>query len=129
MDTTLASSHLPAILTTRFNRVDLTPTIPEALRYVAETIPQREDQLVFDKSYQSWYGAGNTSIYICDNLDRLDNDGKSTVGAKARDFLHELGMGYGFSVFSDIPAGVERQRARVEWLLFAADIAEEWGVE
>lgn len=103
--------------------------IAQALRHVAKTIPQRRSQLDVDRDCQDWYALGNASIYICTNLNRLDNGSESTVGAKARDFLHELGMGYGFSVFSDVPAGVERQRARVEWLLFAADIAEEWGVE
>ena len=90
---------------------------------VAETIPQREDQLVFEED--GYYGTGNTSVYICDNLDRLDEDNDAEDSTRAKDFLHHLGMPYGFCVFSHVPDGVERQRARVECLLFAAYIAEQ----
>ena len=81
------------------------------------------------------------SSFICDNLiaTKLYGDLYSDrAGDKARRFLCALGMGSGFSVFSyatqegEQPVGycgcyLSHIEARVCWLHFAADLAEEWG--
>jgi len=65
----------------------------------------------------------NQSQYICDNL-----EGRHSSLL----FLRELGMGSGFDVFGPwqpqpAPDTDDRQARRYAWLIFAAQIAEEWG--
>lgn len=100
--------------------------VSETLRFIAKTIPHTEDRLRY--SWGEWEGRDG-SIFICDNLDGFDNDHgdpEAEYGRVAKNFLFELGMPCGLRSFNYVPDGVERQQARVEWLLFAADIAEEW---
>ena len=103
--------------------------VSEVLRQAADEIPQHEDELrsdrVGDRIGES-YGL-TESVYICDNIRRILKTGWGETSDTA-EFLEELGMGCGFHVFHHIKAGVERQAARVAWLLFAADLADEWGI-
>ena len=67
------------------------------------------------------------SPYICDTLYAF-----GAVDAVC--FLYELGMGSGTLVFGSRWSGPrygftrEQQHQRKAWLLFAADIADEWGL-
>lgn len=69
------------------------------------------------------------SHYICDILCYLPH------GGLASRFLCELGMGCGFGVFGPASYGagttfsLETQHQRMAWLFFAADLAEEMGVD
>ena len=101
--------------------------VSQTLRFIAKAIPQTEDRLRYGYSLGEWEGIDG-SIFICDNLDSFDADQDSEDGGIAKDFLYVLGMPCGVDVFDYVPSGVERQEARVQWLLFAADIAEEWGL-
>lgn len=78
--------------------------------------------------------------YICHGLRRLYGcplDLPNSKAAYAERFLSELGMplsGGGFSGALCDPFPVrfeygERQQIRATWCEFAADIAEEWGIE
>jgi hypothetical protein len=88
---------------------------------IAETL--RELAPVVGRSY----GDGNWhSEYICDTLQWLADD-----GGDATRFLCSLGMRTGINAqreFLGFPEGPERQAVRYCWMMFAADIAEEWGV-
>lgn len=70
-----------------------------------------------------------TSPYICDNVSWFPN-GKTSI-----EFLNELGMDCGMFVFgypnwnNDVSFTRETQHERMAWLFFAADLADEWGVE
>ena len=62
--------------------------------------------------------------YICNHLGPYSNEAA---------FLYSLGMGRGERVFSDgymcdlsAAKWADAQRRRVAWLLFAADLADEW---
>lgn len=56
--------------------------------------------------------------YICDHLLW------EPLGREAGAFLQSLGMGNNLEQFSEFDA--DRQEVRYCWLMFAADIAEEW---
>lgn len=90
---------------------------------------------------------GSNSPYICDNLVSLCPSFWSGHGFDGADlycalqFLRYLGMGVGFREFllpseslshfhAEGPEDFLRdvQSRRVAWLLFAADLADEWGV-
>jgi hypothetical protein len=76
------------------------------------------------------------SHYICDNLDdpvRYGHQWPEEACKRTAAFLHELGMGTGFCEFADAYDFViaerptlKTQRARIDWLLFAAMLAEDW---
>ena len=73
------------------------------------------------------------SYYICDTIYKV---ACGRGAGKAVEFLHSLGMGGGAHVFAEsyqpsLPRA-ESNRIQCErhaWLLFAADLADEWGVE
>ncbi len=108
-------------------------TIADTLRECAYGLPIEEN------SFDGVFGgkARTGSPYICDNLERIDSTNGGDNGAKAALFLRELGMGRGYGEFMTeddyryITFNYSRkhQFARAAWLLFAADLAEEWGVE
>lgn len=118
-------------------------TTAEILRDCAYGLPYEEssDISLLDDEQRT----RTHSPYICDHLDRM---AEYTVGsyrtevAKAHNFLEELGMGTGLFEFLteyeshkryDDPSrclkySVKHQTMRAVFLLFAADLAEEWGV-
>ena len=117
--------------------------IAEILRDCAYGLPYEEcsDISLLDNDQRT----RTHSPYICDHLDRMAEDTISsyrTEVAKAHNFLEELGMGTGLSEFLteeeshkryDDPNNyfkytVKHQTMRAVFLLFAADLAEEWGV-
>lgn len=63
---------------------------------------------------------GDMSPYICDNL-------VFPYSYSSLEFLRDLGMGSGTHEFSEF--GSEQMNVRKAWLMFAADLADEWGVE
>jgi hypothetical protein len=88
------------------------------LRVVADTLPMTRTQ---------WDG-GTTSRFICDHL-----TGAFPVAAalhdrmNAKSFLLSLGMGTGHYVFGASDYFSEKeQHERRAWLLFAADVYDEW---
>jgi hypothetical protein len=105
--------------------------IAEALRYVAEIIPRTKREAV------------DRSPYICDLVDDIrssfhpgDAEHAQCI-RRAHDFLHFLGMGSGLCEFVDNGRAMsglsplpyaKAQNLRITWLLFAADLAEEWKV-
>lgn len=107
----------------------------EILRDCAYGLPREEgskDALLDDMEM-----ARTGSPFICDHLDRMVEGAEEQLYI-ARSFLHELGMGAGITEFLvDDEDGnrslgfnhtVKQQTLRAWWLLFAADLAEEWGV-
>ena len=104
--------------------------IADTLRECAYRLPIREN------SKEALFGGfvvGSTSPFICDQLFYMP------CGIAATLFLRELGMGQGTNVFffdetsmwSSSPDAFyeeKHQILRAWWLLFAADLAEEWGV-
>lgn len=72
--------------------------------------------------------------YSCDAVQaayrRLTGRSYATLPLKVKMFLCELGVGTRSLIeFDDVLPGPQRQGARYAWLMFAADIADEWGVE
>lgn len=110
-------------------------TTAEILRDCAYGLPNADDS---DVCILSETGEPRTtSPFICDHLDRMDDDSHYRgIGAvaHARIFLRELGMGTGMAEFISVhdslgfTYGVEHQTMRAVFLLFAADLAEEWDV-
>ena len=109
----------------------------EILRDCAYGLPCEEDSEVALLDGVEMARTG--SPFICDHLDRMaEMPEVQAVVAHARIFLRELGMGTGMAEFlvtdEDGNQGlgyeytVEHQTLRAWWLLFAADLAEEWGV-
>jgi hypothetical protein len=96
-------------------------TTGDILRAVAAGIPK--DEPIKGKSR-----------YICDMIFGIESkylDDKFTQGQKlkAKLFLFRLGMGASMTEFSEFLDGKERQFVRVTFLLFAADLADEWSEE
>jgi len=120
-------------------------TIAEILRDCAYGLPNEESSDI--SLLTGKQNVRTTSPYICDHIDRMTyEDGclarRQAEIREAHNFLKELGMGAGLSEFLtegeshkryDDPScyleyGVEHQTMRAVFLLFAADLAEEWGV-
>ncbi len=107
----------------------------EILRDCAYGLPCEEDSEVALLDDVEMARTG--SPFICDHLDRMVEGAEEQLYV-AREFLHELGMGVGLAEFlvdnEDGNQGlgfqhtVKQQALRAWWLLFAADLAEEWGV-
>lgn len=83
-------------------------------------------------------GFHSRSHYICDTLKVMEYDeGYCPQACRLADgFLRAMGMGTGFGVFGqpDYRPGkpdfsLEQQFERMAWLFFAADLAEELGVD
>ncbi len=112
-------------------------TVAEILRDCAYGLPCEEDSEVALLDGVEMVRTG--SPYICDHLDRMAKTPEvQTIVAHAHIFLRELGMGTGLAEFFiadedrnkglGIDYTIEHQTLRAWWLLFAADLAEEWGV-
>jgi hypothetical protein len=113
-------------------------TVAEILRDCAYGLPCEEDSEVALLDGVEMVRTG--SPFICDHLDRMaEMPEVQAVVADARIFLRELGMNSGMAEFliTDEDRGneglgidytIEHQTLRAWWLLFAADLAEEWGV-
>ena len=113
-------------------------TVAEILRDCAYGLPCEEDSEVALLDDVEMARTG--SPFICDHLDRMTEMPEvRVVVAHARSFLRELGMNSGMAEFLitdedrdneelGIEYTVEHQILRAWWLLFAADLAEEWGV-
>ncbi len=107
----------------------------EILRDCAYGLPCEEDSEVALLDGVEMARTG--SPFICDHLDRMVEGAEEQLYI-ARSFLRELGMGTGMTEFlvddEDGNQGlgfnhtVKQQTLRAWWLLFAADLAEEWGV-
>ena len=71
----------------------------------------------------------STSPYICDRLSAYHRPAEQWV----RQFLIALGMGCGYSVFGEKLSNgsftPDQQHQRAAWLLFAADLYEEWDAD
>jgi hypothetical protein len=108
----------------------------EILRDCAYGLPREEDSK--DALLDDMEMARTGSPFICDHLNRMVEVAEEQQLYVAREFLHELGMGVGMAEFlvddEDGNQGfgfnrtVKQQTLRAWWLLFAADLAEEWGV-
>ncbi len=113
-------------------------TVAEILRDCAYGLPCEEDSEVALLDDVEMARTG--SPFICDHLDRMaEMPEVQAIVAHARIFLRELGMNSGMAEFLitdedcnnevlDIEYTTEHQTLRAWWLLFAADLAEEWGV-
>jgi len=110
------------------------PTIAEILRACAYLLPDEEGSFT---SLLDGKHAPSGSAYICDNLDfmlsGLEYAWDDVINAKL--FLDELGMSRDYGEFKTqrdyhdgLYCGVEHQTMRAVFLLFAADLAEEWDV-
>lgn len=94
---------------------------------VSEVLREAEKQL-------PWAANDGPSYYICDTIYKV---ACGRGAGKAMEFLQSLGMGGGFFVFAKTAFEQSLPRAesnriqceRHAWLLFAADLADEWGVE
>lgn len=110
-------------------------TIAEILRNCAYGLPIERDS---ETSLLEEEQARTTSPFICDNLGYMRDHGECNYSQslKTQNFLYELGMPNNFSAFKlpqdqgvyGLDYTVEHQTLRAWWLLFAADLAEEWGV-
>lgn len=101
-------------------------TIAKILRECAYRLPDKEDSYF---NVVDGEPIPQNSPFICDHLDIMKGS------AFAKQFLHELGMGRGWREFltddeADSFPGFhytrEHQTMRAVFLLFAADLAEEW---
>jgi len=91
---------------------------------IAETLRQAAEYYLWDGEGEYAYGNDGRYMYSCDAV-YWSKDFNKNWGV----FLEELGvLTWSTSQFNEFPAGPVRQAARYAWLLFAADIAEEWGV-
>lgn len=113
-------------------------TVAEILRDCAYGLPceERSEVALLDDVEEPRIG----SPYICDHLDHMAKMPEvQAIVVHARIFLRELGMNRGMAEFLvigedhnndeiGIDYTVEHQTLRAWWLLFAADLAEEWGV-
>jgi hypothetical protein len=87
-----------------------------------------------------WEGEGVYQFYTekkqfsCDSVNQAYRTATrnkwATTPSHVKAFLKELGVNLnGFHEFDEFPHGPACQGARYAWLMFAADIADEWGVE
>ncbi len=110
--------------------------IAEVLREVAYALDEPRE----DGRYKN--SPTGTSPYICDRLAHDDwglDEWLDYPDDSARGFLRLLGMGCGYEVFGpketrfgspwDPKFSDEQQHQRIAWLLFAADLADEWAAE
>lgn len=119
--------------------------IAEILRDCAYGLPYEESSDIALLTGEQ--GTRTHSPYICDHLDHMAYNDFGfgvyrTEVNKSHAFLAELGMGVGLSEFLTedeshkryndpngyLKYGVEHQTMRAVFLLFAADLAEEWNV-
>lgn len=109
--------------------------IAKTLRTLARDIVKTKAEHLKRKAYNEdadWGSQVNDSPYICDGLDYFQITPAKTA---AHRFVHGLGMGRGLSEFSPGSTRMKNysdadyedcQSRRIAWLLFAADIAQEW---
>lgn len=94
---------------------------------IADTLREAADEHLCDGSGDHRTAAGYPgqtfscgAVWQC--LDKWDSDLPAIV------HLHDLGVGVS-GQFDEFEEGPERQSVRYAWLMFAADMAEEFGLD